>query len=679
MINESILRIERQLGLGASATLISGAASGIPLGGEAGQILAKQSNSNYDTHWIDQPTAIVASTEFLLQTVYNGSGATINKGEAVCIAGAEGSTIVVGKAIANSIHDSEVIGVALDNILNNEYGSVVIHGIIDALDTNSFSEGDRLYLSTTSYGQITNIEPSAPNHSILIGYCVKKDAADGAIYVDVNTGGHLNGLHDVSLNLPSSGDFLFFDNDGIWKNKKIESSDISDLTGILSGLYPVNNPSGFITGIQNLVYTTGSQLVSGIKTFEEGLEVGPSIGLSTLYVSSLGAVGINNENPQAALDVSGSSMFSQRPTVNGTGVLLQGEVQNNTIISGVVYSAQVNVKNGEGSTIYKGQPVYIKGSDGANMIIGLASNTGEATSSKTLGLVVQDSLAQNAFGTVITDGLLQNFNASSANAGDPVWLGPTGSLIYGLTNKPYAPNHLVYLGVVTRPQNNGEIFVKVQNGYELNELHDVSVTGISSGEFLFRNNNLWSGKNLNIQDISGLQQVINSKQVTGDYYTSNNPSGFITSGQTGLFYPTSNPSGFIVSTDLSNYISITGNQTISGSKTFVAPPLETKAAPTISAGALTLDLSSASLFYVILNSAVSITLTNVPASPSVHSFTLQFVADGTARAVIWPAGTRWAGGTIPTPTSTLNKVDTFTFMTHDGGTNWFAFVSSQNQ
>ena len=263
---------------------------------------------------------------------------------------------------------------------------------------------------------------------------------------------------------------MFFDNDGIWKNKKIDYSNISGLSDALSGFYPASNPSGFITGVENVVYTTGSQTISGAKE------------------------------------------FSQRPTVNGTGVLLEGEIQSNTIISGVVYSAQVNVKNGEGNTIYKGQPVYIKDADGSNIIVGLASNSGEQTSSKTLGLLVQDSLADNAFGTVITDGLLEGFNASAANAGDPIWLGPTGSLIYGLTNKPYAPNHLVYLGVVTRAQNNGELFVKVQNGYELEELHNVAVTGAVSGQFLFKNsNNQWVGKNPDISNISGLQSSLDSK------------------------------------------------------------------------------------------------------------------------------------------------------------------------
>jgi hypothetical protein len=289
------------------------------------------------------------------------------------------------------------------------------------------------------------------------------------------------------------------------------------ITGYDTGLfYASSNPSGFITGIdtssfitgiENLVYTTGNQGISGFKS------------------------------------------FSERPNVNGTGILLSGEVQNNTIISGIVYSAQINVKNDHGSTIYKGQPVYVKGANGGNILVGLASNTGESTSSKTLGLVVQDSLVQNAFGTVITDGLLENFNTSAAVAGDPIWLGPTGSLIYGLSNKPYAPNHLVYLGVVTEAKNNGEIFVKVQNGYELEELHNVEVTGALSGQFLMKKNGSWAGKTATISDVSGLQLSLDSKQVTGDYYLSSNPSGFITGYNTGLFYPSSNPSGYSSSTN----------------------------------------------------------------------------------------------------------------------------------
>lgn len=129
-----------------------------------------------------------------------------------------------------------------------------------------------------------------------------------------------------------------------------------------------------------------------------------------------------------------------------------------------------------GEAINKGQAVYVSSADGTNMIVSKASNVSEATSSKTLGLLAQN-LATNGKGFLITEGLLTGLNTSAAGAaGDPVWLGVNGDLIYGLINKPYAPAHLVFIGIVTRKNNvNGEIFVKVQNGFELKEIHDVDL------------------------------------------------------------------------------------------------------------------------------------------------------------------------------------------------------------
>jgi hypothetical protein len=109
------------------------------------------------------------------------------------------------------------------------------------------------------------------------------------------------------------------------------------------------------------------------------------------------------------------------------------------------------------------------------------------------------TLADGAEGFVVAEGLLAGLNTSSANAGDPVWLGPNGTLIYGLANKPFAPNHLVFIGIVTRSQsNNGEIFVKVQNGFELKELHDVSVQSPTNQDALIYDSslNLWKNYDL---------------------------------------------------------------------------------------------------------------------------------------------------------------------------------------
>jgi len=160
-----------------------------------------------------------------------------------------------------------------------------------------------------------------------------------------------------------------------------------------------------------------------------------------------------------------------------------------------------------GVALTKGQAVYVTGStgnDGTNMIVGKASNAQESTSSKTMGLIETD-LAINGIGYVITEGLLSGLNTNSANPGDPVWLGTDGNLIYGLANKPYAPAHLVFIGIVTRKnQNNGEIFVKVQNGFELEEIHNVKITSVQPNDVIIWNalTNLW--ENGSIRDEVGL-------------------------------------------------------------------------------------------------------------------------------------------------------------------------------
>jgi hypothetical protein len=231
----------------------------------------------------------------------------------------------------------------------------------------------------------------------------------------------------------------------------------------------------------------------------------------------------------------------------------------------------------------KGQAVYVSGASGTNMLVSKASNVSESTSSKTLGLVAQD-LAINGQGFVITEGLLSNLNTNSATIGDAVWLGVDGALIYGLASKPYAPAHLVFIGIVTRVSATvGEIFVKVQNGFELREIHDVDLitTTPSNNEILTYESStgLWKNKSVisalgftpyNSTNPSNYISGITSGMVTTALgftpYNSTNPSGYITGITSGDVttalgftpYNATNPSGYITSSALTGLVPYTG-------------------------------------------------------------------------------------------------------------------------
>ena len=157
----------------------------------------------------------------------------------------------------------------------------------------------------------------------------------------------------------------------------------------------------------------------------------------------------------------------------------------------------INVRNSSGVSMPKGSVVYINGATGNKPTVALAQANSDASSAQTLGLL-QTTLANNAEGNVIIVGSITDLNTSAFTEGQQLYLSPTTAGAY-TTTKPYAPNHLVYVGVVTRAHpTQGVIEVKVQNGYEMDELHDVSAQSPSNNDGLFYNTttSLWEKKSI---------------------------------------------------------------------------------------------------------------------------------------------------------------------------------------
>jgi hypothetical protein len=116
----------------------------------------------------------------------NNSGSLIAKGSVVKVVGVAGGFIGINLAQANSVANSETaFGIVAEDIADASNGFVGINGIIHGLNTNAFTEGDILYLSTATPGAITNVKPATPNYIVVIGYVAKKSATDGHILLHV--------------------------------------------------------------------------------------------------------------------------------------------------------------------------------------------------------------------------------------------------------------------------------------------------------------------------------------------------------------------------------------------------------------------------------------------------------------------------------------------------------------
>lgn len=151
-------------------------------------------------------------------------------------------------------------------------------------------------------------------------------------------------------------------------------------------------------------------------------------------------------------------------------------------------------RNTTGSTINRGEVVRVNGASSGNLTIALAQGNTDPNTANTIGIAAE-TIANNATGMVITSGLLRDINTSTFTAGDLLYISATtaGLLVNTI---PTAPNHAVRMGyVVSSHPSNGIIYVAVNNGYELNELHDVNYpTTPATNDFLVYVTNRWENQ-----------------------------------------------------------------------------------------------------------------------------------------------------------------------------------------
>lgn len=342
----------------------------------------------------------------------------------------------------------------------------------------------------------SNTAAKVPTTSDLASGELGVNMADKKTYINNGTqvvqigAGELSGLGDVSITTPINGQSLIY-NGTSWVNQTGAGS--GDVVG------PASSTDNALVRFDG---TTGKIIQNSTATLDDNGNL--------INVNSVGF----DTTPATVPTTDGTMSWDDGDGV--PSVLLKGG--NTTLQIGTQEYARVY--NDSGSTLTKGQVVYISGAQGNRVAVKLAKADVEATSFGTIGLVAE-SIANGAEGFIIVSGALYKLNTTGLTAGATVYLSPTtaGALT---TTKPQAPNQLVVLGWVERVDNVvGSIYVKIDNGYELDELHDVQVTSPASGNLLiydasttpigvWKNANLTAGTGISITNGAGSITVTNS-------------------------------------------------------------------------------------------------------------------------------------------------------------------------
>jgi hypothetical protein len=344
---------------------------------------------------------------------------------------------------------------------------------------------------------------------------------------------------------------------------------------------------------------------------------------------------------------------------DGNGTLQVGLKGGNVNLQ-VGQEVVARVYNDSGTNLVDGQIVYISGAQGNRIAVKLAKADSEITSAGTLGMVTEP-IAIGAEGFITIMGTVNKLNTTGLTAGALLYLSATTAGAYTETI-PTAPNHKVTIGYVERISTTvGSIYVKVDNGYELQELHNVNIVSPTGGNLLVydQTNGYW--KNANLTDGTAISITESTDGAITIANTAPDQTVSITGAGTTTVTGTY-PNFTVTSNDqyVGTVTSVTGTAPVSVATGTTTPVISMAAANSTTNGYLT------STDWTTFNNKTSNTgtVTSVSTSGTVNGLTL-------TGGPITTSGTVTLGGTLdlsspPTIGNTAANTGAFTTLSASG-------------
>jgi len=267
-----------------------------------------------------------AHAETLQATVRNNTGSTLASFTVVYISGAVGNKAAVAKAQANSeATSSGTFAVTESSIANNANGIVISAGVLSNVDTSAFTDGDKLYLSSTVAGGVTTTKPSAPNHLVYVGVVTRSHPTLGTVSVRIQNGYELEQLHNVAIASVADKDLLAYESSTtLWKNKSFSTLGLATLSGPTFTGVPAAPTASVSTNTTQLATT--AFVVGQVGTATPLVNGTAAVGTSRLYARQDHVHG--TDTSRAAVD---SQAFTGTPSLpTGTTATTQTAGDNTT-------------------------------------------------------------------------------------------------------------------------------------------------------------------------------------------------------------------------------------------------------------------------------------------------------------------------------------------------------------
>ena len=332
--------------------------------------------------------------------VVNGTGINLLRSQykVVKVTTAQGQRLQVDLAQANNdINSVDTIGIVSENITNNQEGYIKILGQLEEINTTgslqseTWADGDVLYLSPTTAGAITNIKPIATaGHIVVLGYVEYAHAIHGKLFVKILNGWEIDELHNVWINpsTQANNDLLVYNSTSeLWENKTVVSA---------LGYTPANqtitiSTTSPLSGGGNL---SANRTLSIADASADGTTKGAATFTASDFDSTAGLISIDYTNGQAAsttnkgfLTSSDWNIFNGKADINPrvqtvTSAATVTPTSLNDLVVITAQAAALTIANPTG-TMVQGQALMIRIKDN-----GTARTIGFGTNYRSIGITL---------------------------------------------------------------------------------------------------------------------------------------------------------------------------------------------------------------------------------------------------------------------------------------------------
>lgn len=303
--------------------------------------------------------------------VYNNTAATLEKGKVVEVTGAQGQRLTVKLAQADSdANSATVLGIMLETVSVNNSGYVATNGIVRNVDTGAFTDGQLVYLSPVSAGELTATKPVAPQHMVLIGYVVKGGSVGGgSVYIKTQNGYELGELHDVKTSASASianNEVLAYNTSaGVWTNSTV----LIETQASISVLQIQVDAVSAATSVNAARIAAVSASVSALQVQLEAVSAATSVNAVAIAAVSAAV--------SAALVSVSQRVLKAGDTMTGSLII---DVSNATAAIRITQNGSGNAIVVEDSTNPDSTPFVVD----ANGNVGIGTNTPDASRALTL-------------------------------------------------------------------------------------------------------------------------------------------------------------------------------------------------------------------------------------------------------------------------------------------------------